>query len=278
MPYLTRGSLRVIGARSARICTVFGERRTKPFCVRERFAGASKGRLRCGRSVGVGFGSDCSEVPVFRVQPAALDLRVVPGCPPEPTLLAVLEVDLKLAPHRVADATLEGAQRLLLGLALGKFSVVVDASRCVVRDLCDCDEVHRMVELSVPARVEPMPFARSAGCLDGRGAVVGREPFLGREAGGVADVSEDQSGDDRGRPPCSSTRLVCDAATASVMRVLIAPSSRSRRRMSKRRSRARAVRSRATTPAGCAPRSSRAARSALNRKGALPATSSRISA
>ena len=44
-------------------------------------------RVTCrvdGRSVGVGSGSGCSEVPVFRVQPATLDVRVVPGCPPGP--------------------------------------------------------------------------------------------------------------------------------------------------------------------------------------------------
>jgi hypothetical protein len=45
-----------------------------------------------GRSVGVGFGSDFSEVPVFRDLPAALDFRVAPDCPPGPRSCSVTGV------------------------------------------------------------------------------------------------------------------------------------------------------------------------------------------
>jgi hypothetical protein len=48
-------------------------RGSKPLCVKGPFRGASGQRRGRGRSVVVGSGSDCSEVPVFRVQPATLD-------------------------------------------------------------------------------------------------------------------------------------------------------------------------------------------------------------
>ena len=89
-----------------------------------------------------------------------------------------------------------------------------------------------MVQFAVPARVEPVPFAGSAGRLDRCGAVVGREPFRGREPGGVADVSEDQRGDDRSDPVAARAGWSRDASTASRMRILIAARSRSRRRTS----------------------------------------------
>jgi hypothetical protein len=61
------------------------------------------------RSVVVGPGVTCSEVPVFRVQPATLDSRVVPDCPPGPALSAAAEVDLELAPDGVADPAIAPA-------------------------------------------------------------------------------------------------------------------------------------------------------------------------
>jgi hypothetical protein len=42
-----------------------------------------------------------------------------------------------------------------------------------------------------------VPCARSARRFDRRGAVIGREPRRRREPGGIADVGEDQSRDDR---------------------------------------------------------------------------------
>src|SRR6266516_3233505 len=105
--------------------------------------------------------------------------------------LAGGEVDLELAPDRVADAPLQCAQRFLFGFALGDLALVVDASGGVVRDLGDRDEMHRVVEFAVPTRVEPVPLAGAAGRLDGCGAVVGREPLRCREPGRVTDLSQD---------------------------------------------------------------------------------------
>src|SRR5215204_6718735 len=86
-------------------------------------------------------------------------------------------VELELAPNCVADAPLQCPERFLLRLALDEFAFVIDASGGVVRDLSDRDEMHRMVQLAVPARVQPMPFVGAAGRFDRCGAVVGREPF-----------------------------------------------------------------------------------------------------
>ena len=104
---------------------------------------------------------------------------------------------LELSPHRVADASLQRAERFLARLAFGELAVVVGAAGRGVRDLGDRDEMHRVVQFPVPTRVEPMTDARSARRFDRRGAVVGREPGSGREPGRVTDVSEDQAGDDR---------------------------------------------------------------------------------
>src|SRR3954449_10768975 len=93
------------------------------------------------------------------------------------------EVDLELTPDRVADAPLQGAQGFFLGLALGDFAEVVDASGGVVTNLGHRNEMHRVVEFAVPARVEPVTFARAARRLDRCSAVVRREPFWGREPG-----------------------------------------------------------------------------------------------
>ena len=64
-------------------------------------------------------------------------------------------------------------------------------------DLGDRRHVERMVQLTVASTVEPVALRRSARRLDRRGAVVGREPLRCREAAGVADVAEDEPGDDR---------------------------------------------------------------------------------
>jgi hypothetical protein len=119
------------------------------------------------------------------------------GCPPGRRSLAVGEVDLELAPDGVADPALQRPERFFLGLPLRDLALVVDAAGCVVTDLGDRDEMHRMVQLAVAARVEPVPCAGSTRCLNRRGAVVGRESCRCCEACGVADVGEDQRGDDR---------------------------------------------------------------------------------
>src|SRR6478672_12029300 len=46
----------------------------------------------------------------------------------------------------------------------------VNASGGVVADLIDRDEVYRVVQFAVPARVEPVTLPRPAGRLDRRGA------------------------------------------------------------------------------------------------------------
>src|SRR5918994_6252838 len=98
------------------------------------------------------------------------------------------DVDLEMAPDRVADAPFQGPERFLLRLALDEFAFVVDASGGVVGDLSDRDEMQRMVQFAVPARVQPMPLAGAAGRFDRCGAVVGREPFRCGEPGRVTDV------------------------------------------------------------------------------------------
>jgi hypothetical protein len=187
------------------------------------------------------------------------------------------EIDLELPPDRVADPTLERAERLLLRLALSDLAVVVDAAGSVVRDLSYCDEVYRVVEFAVAAGVEPVPLSRSARCLDRRGPVVGGEAFLGREASRVADVSEDQPRDDRADaiqleqvglrrgdgvtdPGLDSDELTVESAEVGEEFA------------------GEPLSFEGDQPSECAPRSSFAARSALKRKGAPPATSSRISA
>jgi hypothetical protein len=112
-------------------------------------------------------------------------------------LSAAAEVDLELAPDGVADAALQGAQRLLVRLPLGDLALVVGPAGRVVADLGDGGQVEGMVELVVAARVESVASAGSAGGFDGGGAVVGREPLWRREPGGVADVTKDEPRDDR---------------------------------------------------------------------------------
>jgi hypothetical protein len=64
-------------------------------------------------------------------------------------LSATTEVDLELAPDRVADPTLQSSQRLLLGLPFGDLALVVGATRRVVADLSDRGQVKGMVQLAV---------------------------------------------------------------------------------------------------------------------------------
>ena len=73
----------------------------------------------------------------------------------------MVKVGLEFAPHRVADAAFQRAQRFLLRLALSELAFVVRASRRVMADLGDGDEVQRAVELPVAARVQPVPRTRS---------------------------------------------------------------------------------------------------------------------
>ena len=145
----------------------------------------------------LGPGIDFSEVPVFRVQPAALDsespLIVVPG--PSSTLEA--GVDLELPPEGIGDPPLQRRERFFAGLALGLAAQIVGAPGRVVTDLSHRYHVDRMVQLTVPARVQPVPFPGRARRLDRCGAVVAGELGSGPEPGDVVDVTEHNRRNDR---------------------------------------------------------------------------------
>ena len=114
-----------------------------------------------GRSVGVGFGSDFPEVPVFRDLPAALDFRVAPDCPPGPRFVSVAGVGAQFLVDGVADASFQAAHRFFAGLPFGLFGEVVGAAGCVVTDLTERGDVDRVVELPVAVRVQSMANLRS---------------------------------------------------------------------------------------------------------------------
>ena len=57
---------------------------------------------------------------------------------------------MELAPDGIADATLQGAQRLLLRLPLGDLALVVGLARGVVADLGDGGQVEGMVQFALP--------------------------------------------------------------------------------------------------------------------------------
>ena len=100
--------------------------RANPVCVKglfgsvfARVAGRPRGaRGSSGRSVGVGFGSDFSEVPVFRDLPAALDFRVAPDCPPGPRSRSAAGVGAESLVDGVADRVVSGSASLLCGTSL----------------------------------------------------------------------------------------------------------------------------------------------------------------
>ena len=116
---------------------------------------------------------------------------------PDPPNSAVFEIDLELPPDGVADAALERPQRLFRRLALGELAVVVDAYRRVAGDLGDRDQVQRVVDLSVPAGLKRCRFFgpddASIGAVPGYAAKRSRL----REPAGIADLADDDRGDDR---------------------------------------------------------------------------------
>ena len=67
----------------------------------------------------------------------------------------------ELAVDGVADAALEGAEGFFAGLAFGELAPEVDASVGVVGDLGDRGDVEGVVELAVPAGVEPVAVLRA---------------------------------------------------------------------------------------------------------------------
>ena len=88
------------------------------------------------------------------------------------------------------EVALEGAQRSLLGLAFGFLAREVLLGRGVALGASDRDDVQRVVELAVPAAVEPVLGALARGAWDRRGPGLQREARVLAEvldAGGVAD-------------------------------------------------------------------------------------------
>ena len=67
-------------------------------------------------------------MPVFRVVPATLDVRVVPWLPSR-AFFSAGGVGEELAVDRVADPSLQRAERFFLRLALGLFAEVVARGR-----------------------------------------------------------------------------------------------------------------------------------------------------
>ena len=102
------------------------------------------------------------------------------------------------------EVALERAERSFLGLALGLFASEVFLGGGVALGAGGRDHVQRVVELAVPAAVEPMLGALPGGARDRRGpglqreARVGAEPFV---AGGVADQDRAVTGPQ----PCSAS-------------------------------------------------------------------------
>src|SRR5918996_2946732 len=129
-----------------------GCRQIEASLCQEASGGASKQRRGRGRSRGARVRERL--VPKCRCsgfsRPRWIEessLVVLPG-----PLSAAAEVDLELAPDGVADATLQGAQRLFLRLPFGDLALVVDPARCVVADLGDGGQVKGVVPPGVAAR------------------------------------------------------------------------------------------------------------------------------
>ena len=132
---------------------------------------ARRWRWACRVSVVVGFGSDCSEEPGHVRCDAghagfsdvlALSSRAHlsdRGRRARGAVGSVPGVGDEALVDGVADVSLECAHRFFAGLALGLLAEVVDASGCVVADLGDGGHVDRVVQLAVPAWVQPVPLA-----------------------------------------------------------------------------------------------------------------------
>jgi hypothetical protein len=102
---------------------------------------------------------------------------------------------LELTPDSVGDPALERSECFFAGLAFGLSAKVVGASGCVVTDLGDGDDVDRVVQLAVAARVQPVSLPVGAGRFDRCGPVVAGELGAGPEPADVVDVSEHDRGD-----------------------------------------------------------------------------------
>ena len=126
--------------------------------------------------------------------PATLDERVVPWLPSRTR--SVSGVGEEFPVDGVADPSFQRSECFLACLPFDLFALVIRVSGRVVRDLCDRGDVDRVVQLAVPARVEPVPYAWSGGRFDRGGAVVAGVVPRGWEASRVAAVADEVRGED----------------------------------------------------------------------------------
>jgi hypothetical protein len=89
----------------------------------------------------VGPGSDLSEELVVGVEPAALDCRVAPGCPPGPVSMLGWRVAREAAVNSVGELSFQAAQGFSVAFPRGAFALVVGAPGGVVADLGDGHDV-----------------------------------------------------------------------------------------------------------------------------------------
>src|SRR5215212_10262258 len=98
--------------------------------------------------------------------------RAVPGFPPGPASSRwwlcgrPASVGDETGVDTVGDLALEGADGFLGGLSLGDLAVVVSATLGVVSELGDRRDVQGVVDLAIPARVQPVPAGSPRGSLD----------------------------------------------------------------------------------------------------------------
>ena len=80
----------------------------------------------------------------------------------------------------IRDPSFQGPDGVFGALALGEFAVVVVPALARESELHDGSDVHDVVELPVPSRVQPVSFPATGGRFDRCGGVVaGEVPFDG---------------------------------------------------------------------------------------------------
>ena len=128
-------------------------------------------------------------MPAFRVEPATLEFRVVPGCPPGPALSCGRASRRSCRAHGVADATLQRAQCFFAGLAFGELAVVVGAAlACRARIWVTAIMWIAWFNFRFPRGFSRCRIRGPLTSFDRCGAVVRGEVSRGREPGEVADV------------------------------------------------------------------------------------------
>src|SRR5664280_1204938 len=143
--------------------------------------------------VGPGVTSPKSRPPGCRAGHAGYESfpLVLPG----PLLLCV---DEELPIDGVTDVTLEGADRLPLGLAFRHLPLEVDpALRVLLADLADGHHVDGVVELAVASPAQPMDDPATGGQLDWGHSGIGGELVPGGEPTDVSGVADQLAGQDR---------------------------------------------------------------------------------